>query len=56
MSISNVLHFSPASRFTSVKAPSLTADQEYGLIAAVTAAFLAGSTGIALYALSALGQ
>jgi hypothetical protein len=58
MSISNALHFHSTSRLALQGAtlPSLTARQEYGLIMSTMAVFLAGSAGVALFALSALGQ
>ena len=59
MSISNALHFSPAGRdhgSLGASIPSLSAKQEYALLMTAVTVFLAGSTGVALLALSALGR
>jgi len=58
MSISNALHFHQAGSrpLQGETFPGLTARQEYALIVSGVAIFLAGSAGVALFALSALGQ
>ena len=59
MSISNVLQFAPSGRnhgFHGASIPRLTSSQEHRLLVGAMAAFLAGSIGVALYALSVLGN
>jgi len=60
MSISNVLQSSFADRdhqgFQGASMPRLNARQEYAVLLGAMAAFLAGGTGVVLYALAALGQ
>jgi hypothetical protein len=57
MSLNNAINFSSAGRNRQgATIPSLTARQEYTLLMGAMAAFLAGSTGVVLFALSALGQ
>jgi hypothetical protein len=60
MSLNNAINFSSAGRnhqgFHGASIPRLNATQEYKLLMAAMAVFLAGSTGVVLFALSALGQ
>jgi hypothetical protein len=59
MSLNNAINFSSAGRnhqgSRGATVPRLNAKQEYKLLMTAIAVFLAGSTGVVLFALSALG-